>query len=72
MKTYQVIALLAVAVLILGVSAGTAEGGSDMIAVGDEFVEFELPAHDGTSVRSRDLEGHPYLLFFYPKADTPG
>ena len=72
MKTHRMIAFLAVAVLIFGVSAGSAEGDSDMIAVGEDFVEFELPAHDGTSVLSRDLEGRPYLLFFYPKADTPG
>ncbi len=72
MKTHRTIAFLAAAVLIFGVSAGSAEGDSDMIAVGEDFVEFELPAHDGTSVNNRDLMGHPYLLFFYPKADTPG
>ncbi len=49
-----------------------AEGESEMIAVGEPFVEFELQAQDGTIVRSGDLEGRPYLLFFYPKADTPG
>ena len=72
MKTYRMIVFLAAAALILSVSAGPAEGDSDMIAVGDDFVEFELPAHDGSTVRSTDLMGHPYLLFFYPKADTPG
>ena len=72
MKTYQVMAFLAAATLIFGASVGSAEGDTDMIAIGEKFVEFELPAHDGTSVRSRDLEGRPYLLFFYPKADTPG
>ena len=53
-------------------SGVAAEGENDMIAVGEPFVEFELQAHDGTVVRSVDLEGRPYLLFFYPKADTPG
>ena len=72
MKTHRMIAILAVAVLIVGASVGSAEGESDMIAVGEKFVDFELPAHDGTTVLSRDLEGRPYLLFFYPKADTPG
>lgn len=43
-----------------------------MIAAGDAFAEFELPAHDGTTVSSADLKGSPYLLFFYPKAGTPG
>ncbi len=72
MKTHRVIAFLAAVVLIFGVSVGSAQGDSDMIAVGEVFVDFELPAHDGSTVKSTDLMGHPYLLFFYPKADTPG
>ena len=72
MKTRRFTALLAATVLILGVSVGSAEGDKEMIAVGEDFVEFQLPAHDGAIVNSRDLGGKPYLLFFYPKADTPG
>jgi cytochrome oxidase Cu insertion factor (SCO1/SenC/PrrC family) len=59
------LALLAVATI------GFAEG-EKMIAVGDPFIDFELEAHDGTTVSRADLEGRPFLLFFYPKADTPG
>jgi peroxiredoxin Q/BCP len=33
---------------------------------------FELPGADGVPVSSRSLGGAPYVLFFYPKADTPG
>jgi cytochrome oxidase Cu insertion factor (SCO1/SenC/PrrC family) len=64
--------LLAVALLLPAVTtiAGDAEDG--MLAVGDPFVDFELPAHDGSTVRSADLAGRPFLLFFYPKANTPG
>ena len=47
-------------------------GGREMISVGEPFVDFELEAHDGTTVSSAELEGRPYLLFFYPKASTPG
>jgi len=43
-----------------------------MLSPGDRFVDFKLGAHDGTTVRSADLEGRPYLIYFYPKADTPG
>lgn len=65
--------LIWIAIANLYTAAGAAaEGENDMIAVGEPFVEFELPADDGTVVRSVDLEGRPYLLFFYPKADTPG
>ena len=72
MKTHRSITFLIAAVLILGVCVGSAEGDTDMIAVGEDFVEFKLSAHDGSSVDSKDLGGKPYLLFFYPKADTPG
>jgi len=43
-----------------------------MLEPGMPFPAFDLPADDGTRVSSADLEGSPYLLFFYPKADTGG
>ena len=43
-----------------------------MLETGQQFVDFELTAHDGRSVSSRSLYGTPYLLYFYPKANTPG
>ena len=43
-----------------------------MLDTGMPFPAFELPAHDGSTVTSADLAGSPYLLFFYPKADTGG
>ena len=51
---------------------GHAEGDEEMISVAENFVDFVLEAHDGTTVSSSDLDGRPFLLFFYPKADTPG
>ena len=41
-------------------------------AVGSKAPEFECKAHDGSTVRLADLRGHKVLLWFYPKADTPG
>lgn len=43
-----------------------------MIDVGQPMVEFSLEAHDGSTVTDSDLDGHPYLLYFYVKAATPG
>jgi peroxiredoxin Q/BCP len=43
-----------------------------MIQTGDEAPDFELPDHDGTPVRLSELRGRPVVLYFYPKADTPG
>jgi peroxiredoxin Q/BCP len=59
------------AVLLLA-AAGTATGDDDMLQPGEPFPAFELPAHDGTTVSNADLAGSPYLLFFYPKANTGG
>lgn len=35
-------------------------------------VEFTLPNQDGEEVSSDDFAGRRYLLFFYPRAMTPG
>ena len=40
---------------------------------GDPVPDFELPAQDGRSVRlSEELARGPVVLFFYPRAMTPG
>ncbi len=51
--------------------AGLAEGGK-MLEPADTFPTFQLAAHDGSLVRSEELAGTAYLVYFYPKADTPG
>ncbi len=33
---------------------------------------FSMPASGGRTASSATLAGKPYLLYFYPKADTPG
>jgi len=33
---------------------------------------FSLPASGNRTVSSEALKGHPYVLYFYPKADTSG
>ena len=39
---------------------------------GDSAPDFELPDQDGKPVRLSSLRGKPVVLYFYPKADTPG
>ncbi len=34
--------------------------------------DFELPASHGRTVSAAALKGRPYVLYFYPKADTSG
>ncbi len=43
-----------------------------MINQGDKAPDFELPNQDGETVRLSDLRGGPVVVYFYPKADTPG
>jgi peroxiredoxin Q/BCP len=34
--------------------------------------DFELPDQDGRIVKLSDFRGQPVVVYFYPKADTPG
>jgi peroxiredoxin Q/BCP len=43
-----------------------------MLSVGDPAPPFTVVAHDGTTVSLASLRGKKVLLWFYPKADTPG
>ena len=67
----MIIGTITISLFLMMAAVGDA-GGGKMIAVGEPFVDFELEAQDGTTVSSADLEGRPFLLFFYPKASTPG
>lgn len=40
--------------------------------VGLPAPDFEAPNQDGETVRLSDLRGQSVVLYFYPKADTPG
>ena len=43
-----------------------------MIEPGRPAPDFELPDQDGNPVRLSSLRGQLVVLYFYPKADTPG
>jgi thioredoxin-dependent peroxiredoxin len=40
--------------------------------VHDKAPEFTLPDEDGKDVSLKDLRGKNVVLFFYPRANTPG
>jgi peroxiredoxin Q/BCP len=44
----------------------------DMLSPGTPAPPFTVTAHDGSTVSLSDFRGHKVLLWFYPKADTPG
>ncbi len=45
---------------------------STLPRVGTPAPDFEARAHNGQTVRISALRGHPVVLYFYPKDDTPG
>ena len=43
-----------------------------MVDEGRQAPTFTLPSDDGESVSLESLRGAPVVLYFYPRADTPG
>jgi len=42
------------------------------VQAGDKAPDFALPASGGRTVSLKAMKGKPFVLYFYPKADTPG
>ena len=42
------------------------------LEAGERAPEWQMAADDGSTVSSGDLAGERYVLYFYPKDDTPG
>lgn len=40
--------------------------------IGDKVPDTAVPNQDGNPVSLKDFRGKPVVLFFFPKADTPG
>jgi peroxiredoxin Q/BCP len=59
---------LAIVVVLVGAIAAEAK----MLAPGDAFPAWQLTDQKGAKVSSSDLAGKTYLVWFYPKAQTPG
>ncbi len=43
-----------------------------MLSVGDKAPDFSLPSDSGASVSLKGFQGKSLVLYFFPKADTPG
>lgn len=43
-----------------------------LLNVGDEAPPFSATTHLGNEIRLSDYRGKTVVLWFYPKADTPG
>ncbi len=72
MRTIRCSAPFAVVAALVATLAGASGARADLLAAGAAFPAWELPDQASTTVRSQDLAGKTYLLWFYPKARTPG
>ena len=43
-----------------------------MLNVGDKAIDFSLPSQSGESISLKGFKGKSLVLYFFPKADTPG
>ena len=43
-----------------------------MLKAGDKAPDFRLKSDEGKDVSLKDFSGKSVVLFFFPKADTPG
>ncbi len=50
----------------------TSENSINILQIGDEIPEITLPDQNGEEFNLGSLEGQPYILYFYPKDNTPG
>ncbi len=48
------------------------KGRRPMLKPGDVAPAFEVQDQDGKTVKLSDFKGKRVVLWFYPKADTPG
>ncbi len=48
------------------------EGPMGLLEVGSEAPDFQVKDHTGKDVKLSNLRGKTVVLWFYPKADTPG
>src|SRR5213595_6103 len=63
--------LTVVAALLASLAFGTPAVAA-LLKAGDSFPAWSLRDQTGALVTSQSLAGKPYLLWFYPKAQTPG
>ncbi len=60
-----------IAAIIVALASASANA-NDLLAPGDPFPAWSLTDHNGATVASSTLAGKTYLIWFYPKAMTPG
>lgn len=60
------------AVLLVSLVAGANLAAAEMLKAGEAFPTWQMVDQSGATLSSGDLAGKVYLLWFYPRAMTPG
>jgi len=55
-----------------GIVKSVLRGKGQMLQPGEDAPDFDVTDHNGNRVRLSGLRGKKVVLWFYPKADTPG
>lgn len=55
-----------------GATSNVAAPNGDALKVGDAAPDFAAKSHDGKDVKLSAYKGHPVVVYFYPKDETPG
>jgi peroxiredoxin Q/BCP len=59
-------------ILTLNLKKRTQSQVATKLKAGDKAPDFAVPDAEGNTVRLKDLRGKKFVLYFYPKDDTPG
>jgi len=55
-----------------GIIRTITRGKATMLEPGEDAPDFDVTDHQGNRVKLSDFRGRRVVLWFYPKADTPG
>ena len=68
----KILAILLVVIFVGGLALLFANNQSTQLTVGDKAPDFSLKDQDGKVRKLSDYTGERLIVYFFPKADTPG
>ena len=68
----KILAILLVVIFVGGLALLYANNHSIKLTVGDKAPDFSLKDQDGKVRKLSDYIGERLIVYFFPKADTPG
>ena len=66
------IGIIVICALVSTILIARNQGRSNLLFVGQQGPDFSLISDSNESVSSKAFRGQPLVLYFFPKANTPG